>query len=217
VDLDDLAGLRREYQSAGLDEADAAADPYAQFADWFRAWRALAVGEPNAMVVATAAPDGRPSARTVLLKGLNHAGFVFYTNYESRKGRELDANPQATLLFSWHPVGRQVVVEGPVERLTAEESDAYWTTRPRGSQVGAAASPQSEEVPNRKALDERFADLEARYAGVAIPRPSHWGGYRVVPDRFEFWQGRANRVHDRLAYERDATSPAGWRLLRLAP
>ena len=217
MDLDDLAGLRHEYQSAGLDEADADADPFAQFAAWFRAWRDLAVGEPNAMVVATAALDGRPSARTVLLKGVSHAGFVFYSNYDSRKGRELGANPQATLLFSWHPVGRQVVVEGAVEKTTAAESDAYWATRPRGSRLGAAASPQSTPVADRAELDERFAALDADYAGVDIPRPPHWGGFRVVPDRLEFWQGRANRVHDRLEYRRDALAPAGWRVGRLAP
>jgi pyridoxamine 5'-phosphate oxidase len=215
VDLDDLAGLRHEYQSAGLHESQADPDPYAQFAEWFRAWRELAVGEPNAMVVATAAPGGRPSARTVLLKGINHDGFAFYTNYDSRKGRELAANPQATLLFSWHPVGRQVVVEGPVARLTPAESDAYWATRPWGSRIGAAASPQSRVVSGRQELDDRFAAVEAEYAGRDIPRPAHWGGYRVAPDRIEFWQGRANRVHDRLLYSRD--DAGGWRLERLAP
>lgn len=217
MDLDDLAGLRHEYQSAGLDEADVEPDPFAQFATWFRAWRALAVGEPNAMVVATAAADGRPSARTVLLKGVTHAGFVFFTNYDSRKGRELAANPQATLLFSWHPVGRQVIVEGAVEHTTDAEADAYWASRPRGGRLGAAASPQSEVVEDRAALDARFAALDARYATTEVPRPAHWGGFRVVPDRFEFWQGRANRVHDRLAYERDPDATGGWRLRRLAP
>lgn len=217
MDLDDLAGLRHEYQSAGLVEADVDPDPFAQFAVWFRAWRSLAVGEPNAMVVATAAADGRPSARTVLLKGVSHAGFVFYTNYDSRKGRELAANPQATLLFSWHPVGRQVTVEGAVERTTDAEADAYWASRPRGSRLGAAASPQSRVVDDRAALDARFAALDARYATTEIPRPAHWGGFRVVPDRIEFWQGRANRVHDRLAYERDAGAAGDWRLQRLAP
>jgi pyridoxamine 5'-phosphate oxidase len=217
VDLDDLAGLRHEYQSAGLDESGVDPDPFAQFAEWFRAWRDLAVGEPNAMVVATATLDGRPSARTVLLKGLSRSGFVFYTNYGSRKGRDLDENPQATLLFSWHPVGRQVVVEGAVEKTTAAESDAYWATRPRGSRLGAAASPQSAAVADRDELDQRFAALDADYAGIEIPRPAHWGGYRVVPDRLEFWQGRANRVHDRLEYRRDDLAPKGWRVGRLAP
>ncbi len=217
MDLDDLAGLRHEYQSAGLDESGVDPDPFAQFAEWFRAWRDLAVGEPNAMVVATATLDGRPSARTVLLKGLSRSGFVFYTNYGSRKGRDLDENPQATLLFSWHPVGRQVVVEGAVEKTTAAESDAYWATRPRGSRLGAAASPQSAAVADRDELDQRFAALDADYAGIEIPRPAHWGGYRVVPDRLEFWQGRANRVHDRLEYRRDDLAPKGWRVGRLAP
>jgi pyridoxamine 5'-phosphate oxidase len=217
VDLDDLAGLRREYQSAGLDEADVDPDPFVQFGRWFAEWRGLAVGEPNAMVLATATPDGRPSARTVLLKGVGAGGFVFHTNYASRKGRQLADNPGAALVFSWHPVGRQVLVEGAAERLTAEASDAYWAIRPRGSRLGAVASPQSAVVPDRKAVDEMLAAAESRYAGVDIPRPAHWGGYRVVPDSVEFWQGRENRVHDRLVYRRDPSMPTGWRLERLAP
>ena len=217
MDLDDLAGLRREYQAAGLDERDVDPDPFVQFGAWFSSWRRLALGEPNAVVLATATPDGRPSARTVLLKGVTGGGFVFFTNYGSRKGRELAANPRATLLFSWHPIGRQVTVEGAVEPVGDAESDAYWATRPRGSRLGSAASPQSTVVPDRAALDALFAEVEARHAGDDIPRPAHWGGFRVVPDRVEFWQGAANRVHDRLAYSRDPASPTGWRLDRLAP
>ena len=217
MDLDDLAGLRHEYQDAGLDEVDAADDPIAQFTAWFAAWREVGVGEANAMVVATAPPDGRPSARTVLLKGLGPEGFVFYTNYESRKGRELAANPYATLLFSWHPVSRQVIVEGPVTRVSDEMSDAYWASRPRGSRLGAAASPQSQPVPGRADLDARWAALDARYADTEIPRPPNWGGFRVRPDLVEFWQGRTNRLHDRLVYTRTETTPPTWSLSRLAP
>jgi pyridoxamine 5'-phosphate oxidase len=217
VDLDELADLRHEYESEGLAEGDVDPDPYAQFGTWFADWRAVGVGEANAMVVATAALDGRPSARTVLLKGVTDRGFAFYTNYESRKGRELAANPQAALVFSWHPIARQVLVEGSVERVTEAESDAYWASRPRGSRLGAAASPQSTVVPDRAALDARFAAVEADNAGREIPRPGHWGGFRVVPDRVEFWQGRRNRVHDRLAYRRDPSAATGWRLERLAP
>ncbi|HKH04662.1 MAG TPA: pyridoxamine 5'-phosphate oxidase [Acidimicrobiales bacterium] len=217
MDLDDLAGLRHEYQDAGLDEVDAADDPIAQFTAWFAAWREVGVGEANAMVVATATPDGRPSARTVLLKGLGPEGFVFYTNYESRKGRELAANPYATLLFSWHPVSRQVIVEGPVTRVSDEMSDAYWASRPRGSRLGAAASPQSQPVPGRADLDARWAALDARYADTEIPRPPNWGGFRVRPDLVEFWQGRTNRLHDRLVYTRTDTTPPTWSLSRLAP
>jgi pyridoxamine 5'-phosphate oxidase len=217
MDLDELADLRREYESAGLGEADLDPDPIAQFGAWFKAWHQVAVGDPNAMVLATATPDGRPAARTVLLKGLVDGGFVFYTNYESRKGRELAANPRATLLFPWHAVGRQLIVEGTVARLPAEASDAYWATRPPGSRLGAAASPQSTVVADRADLDERYAEVAAAHPGGDIPRPTHWGGFRVEPDRFELWQGRVNRLHDRLAYRPDPSLPTGWRVERLAP
>jgi pyridoxamine 5'-phosphate oxidase len=217
VDLDDLADLRREYQSAGLDESDVDPDPVAQFGAWFKAWHQVAVGDANAMVLATATPEGRPSTRTVLLKGVVDGGFVFYTNYESRKGRELAANPRATLLFPWHPIGRQLIVEGAVERLSPEASDAYWATRPPGSRLGAAASPQSTVVADRAALDRRYAEVAGAHPDGDIPRPAHWGGFRVVPDRFELWQGQENRLHDRLAYVRDPSWPTGWRVVRLAP
>ena len=217
MDLDELADLRREYQSAGLDEADLDPDPIAQFGAWFKAWHQVAVGDANAMVLATATPDGRPSARTVLLKGVVDGGFVFYTNYDSRKGRELAANPRATLLFPWHAIGRQLIVEGTVERLPAEASDAYWATRPPGSRLGAAASPQSTVVADRAALDERYAEVAAAHPSGDIPRPPHWGGFRLEPDRFELWQGRANRLHDRLVYVPDPSLPTGWRVERLAP
>jgi pyridoxamine 5'-phosphate oxidase len=217
MDLDDLADLRREYQNAGLDEADLDPDPIAQFGAWFKAWHQVAVGDANAMVLSTATPDGRPSARTVLLKGVVDGGFVFYTNYDSRKGRELAANPRATLLFPWHAIGRQLIVEGKVARLPAEVSDAYWATRPPGSRLGAAASPQSTVVAGRAALDERYAEVAAAHPDGDIPRPPNWGGFRLEPDRFELWQGRVNRLHDRLAYRPDPSLPTGWRVERLAP
>jgi pyridoxamine 5'-phosphate oxidase len=193
------------------------ADPLAQLQEWYTAARAAGVTEPEAAALATATPDGRPSVRIVLLRGIGAEGVAFYTNYESRKGRELAANPRATLLFPWHAVGRQLIVEGSVERLPAETSDAYWATRPPGSRLGAAASPQSTVVADRAALDERYAEVAAAHADGDIPRPAHWGGFRVEPDRFELWQGRVNRLHDRLAYRPDPSLPTGWRVERLAP
>jgi pyridoxamine 5'-phosphate oxidase len=213
----DLARLRQDYADAGLSESDMAADPIDQFADWFTAWRAVAVGEPDAMVVASAAFDGRPSARMVLLRRFGPEGFVFFTNRESRKGRELAANPRVALLFPWHAVGRQVIVEGKAAPVDDEASDAYWVTRPRGSQIAAAASPQSQVVRDRRALDRRFDEVALRHEGQPVPRPDHWGGLCVSPDRMEFWQHRENRLHDRLVYLRDSTGSSGWRIERLAP
>jgi pyridoxamine 5'-phosphate oxidase len=218
VDLSELAELRQEYTYAGLDEGDLAADPVDQFRRWFAAWHEVAVGDPNAMVVTTATPEGRPSVRTVLLRALDAAGFVFFTNLDSRKGRELAANPHAALLFPWHPLGRQVIVEGEAHPLGDEASDEYWATRPRGSQIAALASPQSQVLPHgRDELDERWARLEADLAGRDVPRPPHWGGIRVAHERVEFWQGRERRLHDRLAYRRHPASPTGWSIERLAP
>ena len=217
VDVHELTELRQEYGYTGLSAADLAADPVAQFRDWFRAWHEVAVGDPNAMVVSTATPDGRPSVRTVLLRALDADGFVFFTNRDSRKGRELAANPWAALLFPWHPLGRQVIVEGPAAPVTDEASDAYWVTRPRGSQIAALASPQSDTVPDRADLDRRWAEAEAAHAGADVPRPAHWGGVRVTPERVEFWQGREMRRHDRLVYVRDPSVGTGWRVERLAP
>jgi len=179
----------------------------------------LAAGlvEPNAMTLATVGPDGRPSARMVLLKGFDHRGFVFYTNYSSRKGRELTANPAAALVFWWPPpVHRQVRIEGLVERVSHEESDAYFRTRPFGSQLGAWASNQSEVIAGRDILELRLERLTATYAGGEVPLPPYWGGYRLAPDVIEFWQGRPNRLHDRLRYSRDGAT-AGWTLERLSP
>jgi pyridoxamine 5'-phosphate oxidase len=217
VDTHELTDLRLEYGHAGLSVADLAADPIEQFRSWFAAWHEVAVGDPNAVVVATATPDGRPSLRTVLLRRVDERGFVFFSNYASRKGRELAANPHASLLFSWHPVGRQVIVEGPAAATGPAESDAYWATRPRGSQIAGAASPQSEVVADRAELERRWSEVEAAHAGGEVPRPDHWGGIRVVPERVEFWQGRELRLHDRLVYRRDPSATSGWAVERLAP
>lgn len=191
-------------------------DPFARFAAWYAdAVKAIAV-DPNAMVLSTVAKDGRPSARVVLLKGFDEKGFVFYTNLESRKGRELAARPAAALTFHFSPLGRQVRVEGETALVSSEEADAYFATRPRGSQVGAWASSQSAPLPSRAALEARVAEVEARYRGQSIPRPPHWGGFRLVPDTMEFWVGRDSRLHERDVYRR--TRPdAPWTLQQLYP
>ncbi len=212
----DVAAMRASYEQAGLSEADLAPT----WTEQFRAWMADAVRaelrEANAMVVATAGAAADPSARFVLLKGYDERGFAFYTNRDSRKGREIAANPQAGLVFPWYALQRQVTVRGRVERVSEEETDAYWATRPWGSRIGAAASPQSTVVDSREELDARWDALAAEYPeGTEVPRPDHWGGLRVVPETVEFWQGRRNRMHDRLRYRRDDSG--AWVVERLAP
>ncbi|MDA0635041.1 pyridoxamine 5'-phosphate oxidase [Nonomuraea sp. MCN248] len=208
-----LAGLRRSYVGEPLLETAVAADPVVQFTTWFQEALEAGLPEPNAMVVATASAGGRPSARTVLLKEYDERGFVFYTNYESRKGRDLAENPRASLLFPWHPIRRQVRVEGTVTRLSHEESAAYFASRPYGSRIGAWASRQSAVVRSREVLDARYEELSARWPEEP-PVPDFWGGYLVTPREVEFWQGRMDRMHDRLRYRR---GQGGWVLERLAP
>ncbi|CAL9465417.1 Pyridoxine_pyridoxamine 5'-phosphate oxidase [Streptomyces sp. enrichment culture] len=214
MDLDPSA-MRKQYRSEivledGLDE-----DPMRQFALWFRQAADSHLFEPNAMVVSTADAAGRPSSRTVLLKQFDARGFVFYTNYGSRKGREIDANPQVSLLFPWHPIARQVIVTGTATRVGRDETAAYFRSRPHGSQLGAWASEQSRVISSRAELDRRYAELAARYPeGEQVPVPTEWGGIRVAADEVEFWQGHENRLHDRLHYVREG---AGWRIERLCP
>ena len=200
--------------SQRLREEDVDPDPLRQFGIWFEAATEAGLRAPEAVVLATATPEGAPSARMVLLKHFDERGFVMFTNYESRKALELAANPRAALLFYWDPLGRQVRIEGPVQRTSAEESAAYVRTRPRGSQVSALASPQSRPIASREALEERVAELAARYEGQELPMPEAWGGFRVAPETFEFWQHREDRLHDRLLYTRRG---GGWALSRLAP
>ena len=210
------ADMRRDYtERPALLEADLAGDWAGQFAAWFADATAYGLPEPNAMIVATADRSGRPSARTVLLKEYDERGFVFFTNYESRKGAELSENPYASLVFPWFPMQRQVIVAGVVEEVTRAETEAYFASRPRGSQLGAWASPQSRVVPDRAAVDAGLAVAVRRFGDGPVPAPPHWGGLRVRPDTVEFWQGRSNRLHDRLRFRR--TSEGVWVLERLAP
>jgi pyridoxamine 5'-phosphate oxidase len=209
-----LADLRKDYSLAGLTENDLARDPFRQFDKWFQEAEAAKIAEPNAMTLSTATREGRPSGRTVLLKGVDGRGFVFFSNYESRKGRELHENPAAALLFPWVALERQVIVEGPVAKVPREESETYFQSRPRASQLAAWISQQSSILPGRSVLEDGMKMLEEKYAGREVPLPPHWGGWRLAPETVEFWQGRRSRLHDRLRYRRNQD---GWLIERLAP
>lgn len=211
----DLGDERRRLEDRGLDRDDLADDPVAVLRRWFDHAVRVGVHQPEAMAVSTATADAHPSSRLVLCKGFDERGVVFYSNEQSRKGREVRANPVAAGLFPWHQVSRQVRITGPVERVSDEEADAYFAIRPRGSQIGAWASPQSQVIADRADLEARWADEERRWHGRDVARPSHWGGFRIVPDEWEFWQGRANRLHDRFRYRRD--DDRSWRIDRLSP
>ena len=207
---------RKEYEQGVLDEAAVDPDPIRQFAAWYDEAVAAGVPEPEAMTLSTATPEGRPSARIVLLRGFDERGFCFFTNYESRKGRELAANPQAALTFHWAEPERQVRIEGRIEQTTPAESDAYFKSRPSTSRIGAWSSPQSQVIAGREPLEQLFARFRTEHPDdAAIPRPPHWGGFRLIPERIEFWQGRPSRLHDRLQFSREASG--GWAIVRLAP
>lgn len=211
----EVAGLRQEYTRYGLRESDLHPDPIEQFTKWFNAAVASEIVEPNILTLATASADGFPSARTVLLKGYDARGFVFYTNQQSRKGRELAENPRASLVFWWDRLERQVVIQGTVTPVPDDEADDYFHSRPRGSQLGAWASRQSTVIESREVLERRLEELEKEYEGKEIPRPEYWGGYVVKPLSIEFWQGRPNRLHDRLRYR--LSDDGAWIIERLSP
>ncbi|MFA7492233.1 MAG: pyridoxamine 5'-phosphate oxidase [Proteiniphilum sp.] len=212
--MDELSRMRHEYRTGSLNETEMASNPFDEFKVWLETAIVSGLSEPNAMIVASATPDGRPSARVVLLKELNEKGFVFYTNYMSRKGRELIANPFTAAVFDWHEIERQVRIEGIIEKVEDEVSDAYFNIRPDDAKIGAWASPQSRIVRGRKELEELEKKYMTQFANSKIPRPPHWGGFLIQPTMIEFWQGRLNRMHDRLAYYK---VEKGWNMQRLAP
>lgn len=209
-----ISDLRNDYTLSGLDRLDVLPDPIAQFRQWFEAALSAQVPEPNAMHISTVTAEGRPDGRIVLLKDVSDAGFTFFTNYQSRKGQELTQHPFAALTFFYPELERQIRIEGRVEKVSSEESDAYFNSRPRGSQIGAWVSHQSTVIDSRNVLENRQRELEAQFAGQTIPRPPHWGGFRVVPDMLEFWQGRPSRLHDRIRYRKENNN---WLIERLSP
>ena len=213
----DLHAQRVDYETIGLDVGDVDPDPFVQVARWMEEWARVAPNEPDAVVLATADADGRPSARTVLLRGFGHEGCTVFTSYDSRKGQELAANPHGAIVASWVPLLRQVIFRGPMGKVPRIESEAYFGTRPRGSQLAAWASHQSSGLADRAELEARFTEADERFGDQDVPCPPFWGGYRLVPDEVELWQGRRNRMHDRLRYERDEARPSGWRIVRLSP
>ena len=210
-----LEDMRRNYAARSLDLPDLAPDPFSQFDHWMRVAIETEILEPNAMSLATATASGRPNLRTVLLKGFDQRGLVFYTNYESSKSRDMTENPRVALSFTWLPLERQIIVTGSAQKITAAESLKYFLSRPRDSQIGAWASRQSEVISTRSVLETKFAEMKAKFLQGDVPLPDHWGGYRVAPESFEFWQGRPNRIHDRFRYQKQ--SEGGWKIDRLMP
>lgn len=210
-----IAGIRKDYKLQSLDENDVFKDPFDQFEKWWQEVLASNIDEPNAMTLATAGKNGIPSARIVLLKGVENGGFIFYTNYESHKGIELRENPNACLVFFWKELERQVRIQGTVEKTSAASSDEYYYSRPEGSRIGAWASPQSSIIKSRSLLEENVAAVQKKFSGTVIARPDHWGGYVIKPFLMEFWQGRPSRLHDRIQYTREAAG--NWKIERLAP
>ena len=215
MDQKDIENLRQDYNAASLNETDVDANPMRQFDKWFNEAINYKVHEPNAMTLATATHDGRPSARIVLLKGFNDDGFKFYTNYLSRKGKEISKNPLGALVFHWGDMERQIRIEGTIDKLDRDYSEKYFHSRPKLSQIGAVASPQSQEITSREELEQRMAQLEIEYADSTVPKPSFWGGYVLRPRLIEFWQGRRSRLHDRIVYKK--TDNKNWKIVRLAP